>query len=150
MKELNSVFKIVIVHDDLISAIQAVEMLKRLAERLESEHGIGCNIWQTINNIWKFDWLEDPELWEQVVANTIEADMIIISAGSSTELPACVRNWIEKALPRKQGEPTALVALIGGERKNRSESSQSGVFLRQMAQQFGFDFFCNLDHQPAL
>ena len=105
MNVLDSTLKVIVVHEDPVSGQQAASVLKRLAARLESEFAIEGARWETPGNVWKFEGLQNAEQMELAVAKAAEADMIIISAGNLSKLPDCVRNWLESALPRKQGEP---------------------------------------------
>ena len=146
MNTLNSVLKIVIVHEDLITGIEATTLLSRMAAQLEAEFEIKSDTWQMDSGIWKFEMLRDPELWEQAVAEAAAADMIIISVGDAG-LPACVRHWIEKALPMKEGGPAALVALLDRDNDTPAEPSRPEVYLRRLAGQYGLDYFCNSGDQ---
>jgi hypothetical protein len=146
MNALDSIFKVVIVHEDSVAGLQAANVLRQLGEQLGNQLRLDINPWLFCNRVWQFDWLQDPELWEQAVAKAVEANMIIISTGQHTELPASVRSWIESVLPRKQGV-SALVALLGGRREMHTTSLPPARYLRQLARQYGVDFFCNQNDQ---
>jgi hypothetical protein len=143
----NFIFRITIVHENSITGLQAVGVLKRLAKRLATKLGLDISPWQFYTRAWKFDWLQNPELWEAAVAMSAEADMIIISTGGHSALPATVRCWIESVLPRRQRRPMALVALLD----DRGEASLAALpparYLRQLARRYGVGFFCNLNDQ---
>jgi hypothetical protein len=142
----NSFLKIVIAHEDLVTGIEAAAVLRRLAAQIESEFSIKSDAWQIGSSLWKFEMLQEPELREQALAEAVAADMIIISVG--TRLPACVMQWIEKALPMKKGGPAALVALL--DRVNpfcETEAFCPETYFRRLAGQYGLDFFCNTDDQ---
>ena len=145
MNVLDSILKVIIVHEDRVSGRQAAAVLKRLAARLEGEFAIQGARWESSGNVWKFEGLENPEQLELAVAKAAEADMIIISAGNLSKLPDCVRNWLESALPRKQGEPAALVALLDRKTETHTGTSHPGDYLREVAERFGVDYFCNAD-----
>jgi hypothetical protein len=145
MNVLDSIFKVIIVHEDPVSGQQAASVLRRLAARLESEFAIEGAMSETSGNVWKFEGLQNPEQMELAVAKAAEADMIIISAGNLSKLPDCVRNWLESALPRKRGEPAALVALLDRTTETHTATSHPGDYLRELAERFGLDFFCNAD-----
>ncbi|HTX22216.1 MAG TPA: hypothetical protein VMD27_10225 [Candidatus Aquilonibacter sp.] len=145
-KASNSLLKIVIVHGDLITGIQATAVLRRLAAGLDAEFEIKCDDWQIDSGVWKFEMLHDPELWEQAASEAVEADMIIISVGSE-ELPVCMERWIESVLSTKAGAPAALVALLDRSNEAFGDPLRSEVYLRRLAEQFGLDFFCNTDDQ---
>jgi hypothetical protein len=146
----NSVLEVVIVHEALVTGIEAAALLRRLAARLDAEFGIKSGDWQINSGFWKFETLRDPELREQAAAEAIEADMIIISVGDA-ELPVGVRNWIESVLSTKKGGPAAVVALLDPGHKPSGEPPRLGAGLRRLAQQCGLDFFCNTEErQPCV
>jgi len=146
----NSVLKVVIVHEALVTGIEAAAQLRRLAARLDAEFGIKSGDWQINSGFLKFETLRDPELREQATAEAIEADMIIISVASA-ELPVGVRNWIESVLSMKEGGPAAVVALLDPGHKSSAAPPRLGAGLRRLAEQCGLDFFCSTEgHQPCV
>ena len=149
MNSLNlSGFKVVIVHENTISGMQAVGVLEWLAQQLGTKLGTHINAWQLQTRAWKFEWLWDPKWWEDAVAMSVAADVIIIAGGALRELPANVRSWIESVLPRKRHGPAALVALLEGQGEAGNNMLSPGRYLRDLARQYGVDFFCNLDDRP--
>ncbi len=148
MNTRNSVLKTIIVHKDLTTGIEAVAVLRRLVAQLDARFEIKSGAWQINNGAWNFEMLRDPEPWQQAATAAIEADIIIFSAGDS-ELPACVRNWIESVLPMKAAGPAALVALLDRWHEASGEPPRLCVYLRRLAEQCGVDFFCNTDDKPT-
>ena len=148
MNRLQSVFRITIVHEDHDTGMLATEVLNRLAARLDTELGQNEYPWLIDSNAFEFRLLRDPDQWEQAAAGAVEADLIIISAGGARELPECVCNWIKHVLVRKQGVPAALVVLLDSGQAGHVERSQSGSYLRQLAERCRVDFFTSLDGQP--
>jgi hypothetical protein len=142
----NSILKIVIVYENLFTGIKAGTVLMRLDAQLEAEFEIDGGDWQMDSGAWRFEMLGDPELQRLAVAEAVEADMIIISVGDS-ELPACVRSWIEQSLPLKDGRPVALVALLDRGNDTFSEPSPPETYLRRLAGQYGLDYFCKTHNQ---
>ncbi len=140
------IFKINIVHEDTIAGLHAVGVLNRLAARLGTQLGRDISPWRICTRVWKFEWLQCPEWWEDAVAKSAEADMIIIATGKHSELPVGVRSWIENVLPRRADGLTALVALL--DQRGECRARLSARYLRQLARQSGVDFFCNLDDRP--
>lgn len=136
-------FKVIIVHEDTIAGLQATHILKQVAANLAAQLGMEVNPWEICSHVWHFEWLQDPKLNEQAVAESATADIIIISTESETELPVSVRGWIESVLPRKQGAPMALVAFLGGRKELHAATLPCTIYLRQLAQQYGVDFICN-------
>lgn len=147
MKAGNSVLKIVIVYEDLVTGIEATAVLSRLAGQLETEFQIKSDTWRMDNSAWKFEMLREPELWNQAATEAVGADIIIVSVGGA-QLPACVRNWIENVLPMKEGRPAALVAMLDRRNDASGEPPRLGAYLRRLAEEYGLDFFCNTNDPP--
>ena len=147
MNARNSVLKIVIAHENLVTGIEAATMLGRLVAQLEAEFGLKGDAWQIETAVWKFEMLRDPELWKQAATEAVEADIIIFAAGCAA-LPASVRNWIENVLSMKDGGPAALLALLHRSPETSGSPPRLEDYLRQLAEQCGLDFFCNINGHP--
>ena len=147
MNAHNSVLKVIVAYEDIITGVEATAVLSRLAGQLETEFQIKSDTWRMDNSAWRFEMLRDPELWKQAATEAVEADIIIISVGCA-ELPACVRNWIESVLPMKGGRPAALVAMLDRRNDASGEPPRPEAYLRRLARQCGLDFFCNTDSRP--
>ena len=143
-----SFLKITIVHEDTVTGLQAIEVLKRLAAQLGNRFGLDFSPWRFNSQVWKFEWLQDPQGWNEAVAAAVAADMIIIAVGAQGELPASVRSWIESVLPRKQSKCMALVALLSRKKRDEAVALTPARYLRQLAKRHGVDFICNLDPHP--
>jgi hypothetical protein len=94
-----------------------------------------------MRNAWKFDFLRLTELREAAIAETVRADLIIVSLRAAKELPTTVKWWIETALVRREGDPGALVLLYDGNRQGGSKQLSAEAYLTQCAQKGGLDFF---------
>ena len=147
MKRYDGFFKINIVHEDTVAGLRAAGVLQHLAARLGARLERDINPWQICTRVWKFEWLQNPELWEEAVARAVESDLIILAMGGRAELPACVRCWIESVLPRKREGLTGLIALL--DRRWETRPLPPARYLRQLARQYGVNFFCNFDNRPA-
>jgi hypothetical protein len=130
-----SAFKVFVVHEDTLTGVRAAAVLGRLGDFLNNEPVIQ-------NDIWKFDSLAHPALYEQASRQAVAADMIIVSASGSQPLPAHVDEMIFDALGRKKNRPAAVVALLDMKTDCAGESPV-GARLRQMAGETGTDYFCN-------
>jgi hypothetical protein len=149
MNIIHAALKIIVAHEDSLTGIRAVALLNKLSARLENNLSLGDSPWQIENsNLWNFECLQDLDLREQALAAGVDADIILISAGSQTQLPTWVKTWIDKALGQKQGRPSAMVAMFCGRQEPSAPWLRSVACLRQLAKQHGADFFCNLDKRP--
>jgi hypothetical protein len=110
MKSAETILKTDLVHEDSVTGMRAV-LIKRLTSKLELFSGSKISPWEVCNRIWRFEWLRNPQLWEEAVSKSAAADIIIISAENHPELPVCVRSWLENLLPRIEGGQPLVVAL---------------------------------------
>ncbi len=94
-----------------------------------------------MRNAWKFDYLRLTDLREAAIAETVRADLIIVSMHAATELPATVKWWMETALERREGDPGALVLLCDGNHLDGSNPSLAEAYLTNCARKGGLDFF---------
>ena len=129
-------FKIVVAYEDFLSGIRARDMSEKLAHRLKTEFAIN-------SDLWKFDLLMGRLLREQAADAASEADMIIISAGAGTELPAHVKGWVERWSMQKRNRLSVLIALLHQEEEPpENQIPPLCHYLRQVAEKAGMDFFC--------
>jgi len=130
----------ILVYENLAAAVRAQSLIHRLATELRPE-------FELFNQVWKFELLRHPQLKQEVTAEAIEADVIIISASSGTELPPLINSWIESWLPEKIGQQASLIALFDQEVEagNGAEEGPPSAceYLRRIAEAGGMDFFCN-------
>ena len=142
--------KIIVAHEDSLTGIRAVGLLNKLAAHLENHLGLaGCPLQVESNNLWNFECLRDLDLRAEALSASADADIILISAGSQTQLPAWVKTWIEGVLGRTQRRPSAMVAMFNGRPEPSATSLRPAAYLRQLAELHGVDFFCNLDLRTA-
>ncbi len=149
MNAIQPALNIVVAHENSLTGIRAVAFLNQLSARLEDHLNLGESPWHMDNNnFWNFECLQDMDLREQALTASVDADIILIAAGSQPYLPAWVRTWIESALGKKQGRPSAMVAMFCARQEPPATSLYPIGYLRQLAEQHGVDFFCNLDRRP--
>ncbi len=129
-RELN----VVIAYDNVEAGKRAWHTLSGLARTIGNDMNVDPEL-------WRFESLEDSELGSLAAAEAIEADILIISAGSKTELPATVKIWVTKCLTQKDGTKSALVALLGTADNFDGPDSPRFQFLQRAAMEAGIDFF---------
>jgi len=121
-------FRIVIVYENVPTAIRAREMSEQLAVDSECES-------------WSFDLLGIAGVREHAALVASEADMIIVAARGDQALPAVVKDWIESWVPVKKSVPGALVALLDADASNQSSPY---LYLQQIAGRGKMDFLSNV------
>jgi len=130
--------KIVVVYDGFGDLIRAHETWTEVAAQLK--HKV-----QVVSSVWNFALLRDPRQRQRAARKTADADMLVLSTGGRSELPAHVRHWFSSWAPWKQGRRDALVAVLDKQTPPSTNASRLRDFLRQVAEQTGMDFFCNTD-----
>jgi hypothetical protein len=94
-----------------------------------------------MQNVWKFDLLGIKKLREIAVSEAVHADMVIISAHGSGDLPADVKRWIEGWVGERQPGPGAFVILLDDTDRDASGQLAVEAYLEDCAAQAGMDYF---------
>jgi len=131
-----SVFKVFVLHEDLVSGIRATGVLGRLSANLEADP-------DPETELWEFNALRLDELWKQAITHAIEADMIIISTATEAPLPDHVAEWLDSALFLKRGGQPSVVVLLEWQAEPGAESSRRCASVRGLAEKHGVDFLTN-------
>jgi hypothetical protein len=132
-------FSVVIAYENLAAGHRAMRLFADLVE----EHR-GHLTFRP--RPWRFDLLADPEWRQFAAADARRADLLIISTGNDSDLPASVRSWVRLCLARKAGG--GVVALFGTEGQMDTADSPRLQFLKQAAEEAGLDFFAPLAPEP--
>ena len=94
-----------------------------------------------MHNAWQFDFLRIGRLREAAIAETLRADLVIISMAGGDELPAPVKKWIETSLKQRDGDPGALVLLHEADARGKFNVPPAEIYLAECARRSGMDFF---------
>jgi hypothetical protein len=129
-----------IIYEDFVTGMRAKEWLDRLGRQVNQEVEFEMEL-------WRFDLLPEPSFREDAATNAASADMIILSAHRSDDLPASVRAWMNRWLSLKDDHSTAFVLLL--DETGSSGNSPLLADLRSVAQKAGlalFFQFCKARH----
>ena len=129
-------FKIVVVSEDVASAIRAQELSVRLADQLKPACKLDCGH-------WSFAELSHAPMRNRAAKEARKAGMIIFSAQRAVDLPVPVKNWIEDWSPRKRGSASAMVAMLAPEARTYRQTLPLCSYLRATAGKCDMDFFSN-------
>jgi hypothetical protein len=124
-----------IAYEDFSSGVHALGTFQGLFEGNQKKFLFN------MRNAWKFDFLRISELREAAIAETVRADLIIVSMRTARELPASVKWWIEAALEQREQDPGALVLLYDENLPDGSMLSPAEAYLTRCAQKADMDFF---------
>jgi len=131
-----------ITYQDFSAGVQAIltmdPRLRQLKPRLQVQ-----------TELRAFDELECvPKLVDRATLKGVGADIIVVSAQGPTGLPTAMRQRIERWAPQKQGNPSAIVALVDPDDSERQDASV-GRFLRHATRLGSMDFFCVVVQFPV-
>ena len=138
-----SVFQAVIAYEDFDAGRRAMDVCKLLVAQLGNEVQFRCSM-------WKFEVLRCPKLQRIAVGDARDADMILVATGSSGELPAEVKRWVESWVPERQGQAAALLALLQGTAMEGTDPVAAENYLRAAAIEAGIDFLPQTDRTGPL
>lgn len=130
---------VVISYDDVPAGQHAMHILADVA----------ANFGDTLElrpQLWRFQFLEDPD-WRTLAAkDVLNANMLTISTSSENELPATVRSWFSSCLTQRRGANLAVVALLGTADKMDEPYSPRFQLIQRAAREASFDFFAPVPH----
>ena len=128
--EAGSTFNIVVAYEDFETGKRAMNVHNYFVEHLGAE----C-LFQ--NQMWKFEVLAQAKLWEMAVKDACAADIIIVSAHGSNELPKHVTSWIKSWVT----EQNHLLALVGLFDPEEHFNNPARAYLADIARHHGIEFF---------
>ena len=138
--DVRATLNAVIAYGDVAAGQRAMRTLAHVTRKLGDEM-------ELCPQPWRFEVLEDPACRALASADAVNADMLIISTSSESELPAAVESWITACLALKRGTSAAVVALLGSEVKPDELASPRFQFVQAAAREAGLDFFAPLPHR---
>src|SRR5262245_53661861 len=126
----DTIIRVITVYESAVGAIRAREVSTLLAHQLTEGREIQ-------SDFWKFDLLKQTDLRAQASSEATAADVIIIAASTTEELPMYVKRWIEELPPRSAGVHGTLVVLVDYE---TTVASPLRSCLAHAAKSRGMDF----------
>ncbi len=122
-------------YEDAMAGSRALRIFQNLFEN-------GGNKMEfNLRNVWRFDFLHLSHLRDAAIAETVRADLIIVSVRDGNELPPSVKSWLEASLAQRDGDPGALVLLSGASTQAESPHLAPEKYLAECARLAGLDFF---------
>ncbi len=99
---------------------------------------------------WRFRYLADPDLAEAAARAVASADMIILSARASEELPGHVKEWFDRWLPAGKAHDAVLIVLADTVNQAKLSLSPFAAFAEQVAQRANLDCLLPLGARPRV
>src|SRR5262249_16701684 len=126
---------IVVVYEDFFTGAYAI----RTVERLFQHGNKGRDL--RIENLWQFDLLDNPKLREIAAAEAAKADLVIICARGSRELPSSIKRWLQQWLGKRADGQVAMVTLLDDSSQDVHQRSRLELYLEECAHRAGMGFF---------
>jgi hypothetical protein len=114
---VGSVVNVLVLYEDLGTALLAKRTLDRLSEQLHGESRIST--W-----LWRLDLLAESLLAERAAIEAAAAEVIIVSLRGRAGLRAEVRTWLDRWRQHKRQRPYALAALLDPEPERPESENQ--------------------------
>jgi len=106
----------------------------RRAVRLLASTLVGCESAEEIRpRPWRCEELQANASAKLALTDAAETDVFLISTAAHVELPAGVLGWLEVAFKRRDGRPTAVMALFNGEDDPHGCGEASARRVREIA-----------------
>ena len=139
---LKPAIEVLLLYEDLGTALRAKLSLDRLSVHLGAETGISTRV-------WRLDLLSHPLLAEQAVMEAVAAHVIILSLRGRRHIRTEVRTWLDRWLDRKEDRSYALAALLDAETGSPRSLDPAISYLRGIAKTARADLFCSSGEAPA-
>jgi hypothetical protein len=137
------VLDVLLLYEDLGTALRAKHSLDLLPGQLGVETGWGTRV-------WRLDLLGQPLLAEQAAIEAATADVIILSLHGRSELRAEARDWLSRWLDHKENRPYALAALLDPEPAQPGGDNPVVAYLKRVAEAAHADLFCSFSNGLVL
>lgn len=131
--ESTAVCEVVVLYEDDFSRERARGVCERLIR----------SFWEQVEfevSWWRFRYLTDADISQAAARAATQADIVIIAAQAGHELPAPIRNWMEKWITHRTAHESVLVALLGTASGWAADRLPVCAYLRTVAQRAGMDF----------
>lgn len=138
--ENHPTFNVVIVYEDFAAGKHAKETYDYLVHQLGHD-------FEFVNQMWKFDLLENSKMRQLAVKDAAASDLIIVSTHGIGNLPDGVKAWINEWVQDK-GNAMALVTLVDRPKDIFNEDVSIRTFLQEAARRAKVDFFAQPDDWP--
>lgn len=143
MAPVKPVLDVLLLYEDLGTALRAKHSLDLLPAPFITEAGLRTNL-------WRLDLLGEHLLAEQAALEAVAADMIILSLHGRNELRAEARDWLSRWLDHKEARPYALAVLLDPEPAHPGSDNPVVTYLKQFAEAAHADLFCGFCPAPVV
>jgi hypothetical protein len=125
---------VIVIYDDRSAALLAMKFFSELVREFGDEFEFHCEF-------RRFDWLDLPKVSAAAVLDGSVADLLIVSARCGADLPAPVKDWLNRCIAEKTPGSAGLVAMLESLRSWNDMQCRTPQFLRRGANGGGLAFF---------
>jgi len=143
IEETKPAFDVVVIYDDTSAARRAMKFFSELVREFGDE-------FEFHRELWRFDWLESPKIRAAAVLESSVADLLIVSAQCDADLPAPVKDWLNRCIAEKTPGSAGLVAMLESQRSWNDMRCRTRQFLQSAANRGGLDFFLHEVDLPGV
>jgi hypothetical protein len=136
------VLGVLLLYEDLATALRAKHSLDLLPGQLSAEPGCGTKL-------WRLDLLGEPLLAEQAAIEAAAANVIILSLHGRNELRPEACDWLSRWLDHKEDRPYALAALLDPEPAHPRSDNPVVAYLKRVAKAAHADLFFGFCNAPV-
>ena len=126
-------FNTVLIYEDLSSGERVWNFYEELARRFDGD-------FEFSHLMWSFSMLGDPPTLQLAARSAADANLVILSCSGIMELPARVKDWIERWVRFANRQNSALVTLMDHKAKARTVALTHS-YLHQVVGSRKIDFF---------
>jgi len=126
-------FNTVLVYEDITSGERVWNFYEELTRRFDGD-------FEFSHLMWSFSMLDDPRTVQLAARSAADANLVILSCSGIIELPARVKNWIERWARFANSQNSALVTLMDHKAK-AAATAATHSYLRRIVRSREIDFF---------
>jgi hypothetical protein len=127
-------FNVVLAYEEIVGGMEAKQFFGALAVTHQTLFQFRCQI-------WKFEVLGIPQLFEAAVRDASRADMIVI-AKRKPQFSGEVKRWMQISLASRGARSHRLVVLLSGKATRRGGESEACASARQLVKGSGASVLC--------
>ena len=123
----------VLIYEDLNSGKRSWNFYEELTRRFEED-------FEFSHLMWSFSMLAEPQTLHLAARSAADASLVILSSTGATELPARVKDWVERWVRFANSQNSALLTLVDHKAKSGTAAATHS-YLRRIVEARRIDFF---------
>jgi len=124
---------VAVLYEDSATRDHAAMIILHLGQQLADQVRIEAS-W------WRIDYLVDPRVAWEATEEALSAGMVVFALHAGREVPPVLRNWAETWVDSREGEPGAIVGLVGISAAPDNWVSPRHQYLQELAARARMDY----------